>query len=279
MNPLQNPPRPHVSLTRPTLRSMIAGACCLFVLAAFAPNGHAFSIPFSTDFESDTIGSEPAGFAELKDTGAADQSLNVIAAESSFVDGPGSAATGGPGSQALQWLDNNTADSNPDIVVFDLATGTTDDLIMRFDFLNITGNNLRLQVYDDAGTRAIRLDLDNGGRVLNNGSSSEQVEFTGTGKWLALEITTHLADDTYDLVIQRDDRAGPSTFLALPFNNAVSNFGSMQFNDFSGSANTSEYYLDNISAVVVVPEPSTLSVAGLALLALAGARRRFAKRG
>ena len=68
------------------------------------------SIPFSTDFESDTIGSEPAGFALLKDTGFANQSLNVIAAESSFVDGPGSANTGGPGSQALQWLDNNTSD-------------------------------------------------------------------------------------------------------------------------------------------------------------------------
>lgn len=69
---------------------------------------NAFDIPSSADFESDTIGSEPAGFADLKDTGFTGNSLNVIAAESSFVDGPGSATTGGPSTQALQWLDTNT---------------------------------------------------------------------------------------------------------------------------------------------------------------------------
>ena len=99
------------------------------------------TIPFSTDFESDTIGSEPSGFALLKDTSFAGNSLDVIAAESAFVDGPYSAETGGPGSQALQWLDTNASDSNPDIVVFELATGTTDDLVRRFDIVNISGNN------------------------------------------------------------------------------------------------------------------------------------------
>ena len=275
MNPHQNTPRFHISLTRLTLRSMIAGACCLFVVAAFVPNGHAFSIPFSTDFETDSIGSEPAGFAELKDTGFPDQSLNVIAAESSFVDGPGSAATGGLGSQALQWLDNNTTDSNPDILAFDLVPGTTDDLVFRFDFLNVTGNNLRFQVYDDAGTRAIRLDLDNGGTVKNNGGGAI-LEYTGNNKWLTLEITTDLASDTYDLVIQRDDRAAPLTFTGLPFNNAVSNFGSMQFNDLGGAGSTSEYYLDNVSAVVVIPEPTTsvFLLGGLGVLLLRRYKRR-----
>ena len=220
-------------------------------------------IPFSTDFESDTIGSEPAGFAALNDTGFANQSLDVIAAESAFVDGPGSADTGGPGSQALQWLDNNTSDSNPDIVVFDLATGTTDDLVIRFDFVNITGNNLRFQLYDDTGTRGIRLDLDNGGTMKNNGGGAT-LEFTGNNKWSTLEITTDLANNTYDIIIERDDRGGVAkSYTDLPFNNAVSNFGSMQFNDLAGAGSTSEYHLDNISAVVI-PEPGTISLMFLA---------------
>jgi hypothetical protein len=222
------------------------------------------TIPFSTDFESDTIGNEPAGFALLKDTGFPNQSLNVIGAESAFVDGPYSAETGGPGSQALQWLDNNGSDSNPDIVVFDLGTGTTDDLVMRFDFVNLSGNNLRFQVFDDTGLRAIRIDLDNGGTIKNNGSG-DTLEFTGSGlnRWHSLIITTDLANNTYDLVMKRQERSEVKVFTDLPFNNAVSNFGSWQFNDLGGAASQNEYYLDNIS-VEVVPEPGTISLMVLA---------------
>jgi hypothetical protein len=241
MTTIQDTPPPFISPTRSTGLGTLAGACCLFLVAASAPSGHAAVVSFSTDFESDTIGSEPAGFAGLVDTGFAGQSLDVIGAESPFVGGPGSATTGGPGSQALQWLDNNATDSNPDIVVFDLATGT-------------------------------RLDLDNGGTIKNNGVG-DTLEFTGSGlaRWHALEITTNLANNTYDLVMQRQDRASPLTFNDLPFNNSVSNIGSMQFNDFGGASSTSEYYLDNISAVSV-PEPST-SVLLTALLGVSLLRR------
>ena len=205
---------------------------------------------FSTDFELDTIGAEPAGFAAVQDTGFAGNSLDVIAAESSFVDGPGSATTGGPGYQALQWLDTNSTDSNPDLLAIDLATGTTKDLVIRFDFLNVSGNNLRLQVLDDTDTCGIRLDLDNGGTIKNNGTG-DTLEFTSNNKWHALEITTNLANDTYDLVIERDDRGSPDTFTDLPFNNAIANIATMEFVDFSGASNTAEYYIDNISIVEV----------------------------
>ena len=73
--------------------SVLLGVCQL----AWSP-----SIPFSTDFESDTIGNEPAGFAQLGNTADPDISLDVVAAESSF--------TGG--SQALEWLDNSVI-ANP----------------------------------------------------------------------------------------------------------------------------------------------------------------------
>ncbi len=223
---------------------------------------NAFDIPSSTDFESDTIGSEPAGFADLKDTGFAGNSLNVIAAESSFVDGPGSATTGGPGTQALHWLDTNTTDSNPDIIVFDLNTGITQDVVIRFDFVNISGNNLRFQLLDEAGIRGIRLDLDNGGHIKNNGTG-DTLEFTSNNKWHALEITTNLANDTYDLVIERDDRGSPKTFTDLPFNSAIANIATMEFVDFSGASNTAEYYIDNISvevAPVVDPPVETTAL-------------------
>ncbi len=234
----------------------IAGLTLLFALPVLPLS--AFDIPFSTDFESDTIGAEPLGFANLKDTGFAGNSLNVIAAESSFVDGPGSATTGGPGSQSLHWLDTNTTDSNPDIVVFDLNTGITQDVVIRFDFVNISGNNLRFQLLDEAGIRGIRLDLDNGGHIKNNGTG-DTLEFTSNNKWHALEITTNLANDTYDLVIERDDRGSPDTFTDLPFNNAIANIAKMEFVDFSGSSSTSEYYIDNLS-VTVIPEPSAYAL-------------------
>ena len=241
----------------------------LFAISASA------QILFDTDFESDTIGQEPAGFALLGDTGFAGNSLNVIAAESVFADGPGSASTGGPGSKALEWLDTNTTDSNPDIVVFDLATGSAQDLIIRFDFVNIAGNNLRFHLEDDAGTRAIRLDLDNGGRILNNGTGAT-LEFTGEGltRWHAIEITTNLANNTYTLFMERDGRDATLTFSNLPFANPVTNIGLMEFVDFSGSSNTSQYYLDNIS-VTTVPEPSAyaLMLGGLVLLGVLVRRR------
>ena len=211
---------------------------------------NAFDIPFSTSFESASIGAEPSGFEDLKDTGFAGNSLNVIADESSFVDGPGSATTGGPGTQSLQWLDTNSTESNPDVVVIDRTYGTTKDVVMRFDYLNVSGNNLRLEVYDDTGTRGIRLDLDNGGTIKNNGSGAI-LEYTGTNKWLALEITTNLANNTYNLVIERDDRGSPDTYTDLPFNNSIANIATMQFVDVSGASNTAEYYIDNVSVVSI----------------------------
>ena len=233
----------------------------------------AFDIPFSTDFESDTIGSEPAGFADLKDTGFAGNSLNVAAQESVFADGPGSASVGGPGSQSLHWLDTNTTDSNPDIIVFDLPTGITQDVVIRFDFVNISGDNLRLQLLDDTGTRGIRLDLDNGGQIKNNGSG-DTLEFTSTNKWHALEITTNLANNTYDLFMERDERNATLTFTDLPFNNTISNIGRWEFVDLSGSSKTSEYYIDNLS-VTVIPEPSAYAlVFGALSLGVVLLRRR-----
>jgi hypothetical protein len=217
----------------------------------------AFDIPFSTDFESDTIGSEPAGFAELKDTVFAGNSLNVAAQESVFADGPGSASVGGLGSQSLHWLDTNTTDSNPDIIVFDLNTGITQDVVIRFDFVNITGSNLRFQLLDDTGRRGIRLDLDNGGNIKNNGTG-DTLESTSTNKWHALEITTNLANNTYDLFMERDDRGATKTFTDLPFNNTISNIATWEFVDLqTGSA--SEYYIDNLS-VTVIPEPSAYAL-------------------
>lgn len=219
----------------------------------------AFDIPFSTDFESDTIGQQPAGFSLLGDTDVAGNSLNVAAQESVFADGPGSASVGGPGSQSLHWLDTNTTDSNPDIIVFDLNTGITQDVVIRFDFVNITGNNLRFQLKDDTGTRGIRLDLDNGGNIKNIGTG-DTLEFTGTGltKWHAIEITTNLANSTYKLYMERDGRNTTKTFEALPFENAIGNIATWEFVDFAtGSA--SEYYIDNLS-VTVIPEPSAYAL-------------------
>ena len=237
----------------------------------------AFDIPSSTDFESDTIGQQPAGFADLKDTGFAGNSLNVAAQESVFADGPGSASVGGPGSQSLHWLDTNTTDSNPDIIVFDYASGSgiTQDVVIRFDFVNISGNNLRLQLLDDTGTRGIRLDLDNGGNIKNNGTG-DTLEFTGTGltKWHAIEITNNLANNNYDLFMERDERNATLTFTDLPFNNAISNIGRWEFVDLSGSSNTSEYYIDNLS-VTVIPEPSAYAlVFGALSLGVVLLRRR-----
>ena len=219
------------------------GVLSLAVAGSPSPN-----ILFSIDFETDTIGSEPAGFAALLDTGFAGNSLDVIAAASSFVDGPGSATTGNPGSQALQWVDTNSTSSNPDAVLIDRGAGNgfTQDVVIRFDFLNVSGNNLRFQTYDDTGTRGIRLDLDNGGTIKNNGTGNI-LEYTGTNKWHALEITTNLANDTFDLIIEREDRGTPDIFLALPFNNSISNIGKIAFQDLSGASNIAEYYIDNIS--------------------------------
>ena len=233
----------------------------LFLSLSACVNLYAFDIPFSTSFESDTIGSAPAGFSALSDTGFTGNSLNVISAESSFVNGPESATTGGSGSQALQWLDTNTSDSNPDVVLLDRGTGNgfTQDVVIRFDFLNVSGNNLRFQTYDDTGTRGIRLDLDNGGTIKNNGGGGT-LEFTGTNKWLSLEITTDLANDTYDLIIKRDDRTETKTYTGLAFNNSITNIGKMAFEDSSGASNTAEYHIDNISVSAVVPEPSAYAL-------------------
>ena len=209
---------------------------------------------FSTDFESDSIGSEPTGFANLEDTGFPGNSLNVAAQESVFADGPGSASVGGPGSQSLHWLDSNTTDSNPDVRVFDYSSGNgiTQDIVIRFDFVNISGKGLRLQLLDDTGTRGIRLDLDNGGVIKNNGVGAI-LEYTGSGltRWHALEITTDLANNTYDLFMERDGRDRTLAFTDLPFNNAIGNIGRLEFVDSDGASNTSEYYIDNLSIVKV----------------------------
>jgi hypothetical protein len=76
---------------------------------------------------------------------------------------------------------------NPDAVVIDRVNGTTEDVVIRFDCLNVSADNLRLEVLDGTGTRGIRLDLDNGGTVQNKRSSAPadngglaQLEFTST---------------------------------------------------------------------------------------------------
>jgi hypothetical protein len=238
---------------------------CLIVLAATG-SVQAQIVNFSTDFESDTIGAEPAGFALLKDTSFTGNSLNVI----------GSNSTWSAGSKSLQWLDTNTTDSNPDVFIFDELTGITQDLTLGFDFVNISGGFLRFQVYDSSGTRAIRLDLDEGGRIFNNGTSGTELEFTGQGldRWHTIEIQTDIANDTYDISIFRNGRTEAAVFTDLAFNNAVSNFATIAFQDFAGGANTSEFYIDNIS-VTVVPEPGTyaLILGGLALLGIIVRRR------
>jgi hypothetical protein len=229
------------------------GPC--FIILSLVGSAQAQVTDFSTDFESDTIGAEPAGFAALLDTGTEGQSLNVIADESPFVDGPGSGTTGGPGSQALQWLDNVSDSSNPDIFIIDAETGTTQDLVIRFDFRKLSGFNLRFMIYDDSttvgqpftGTRAVRLDLDNGGRILNNGSG-EPLAFTGTS-WHSIEITTNLANNTYDLVHEIEG-GSVSTFTDLPFNSPVTNVARVWIGDLSGAANQAEFIFDNISVTV-----------------------------
>ena len=246
----------------------------------------AFDIPFSTDFESDTIGQQPAGFSQLIDTDVAGNSLNVIAAESSFADGPDSTISVGSTGKALQWKDTSTTGSNPDIIVFDLPTGITQDVVIRFDFNNITGNNLRFQLHDDTNlstSRGIRLDLDANGSIKNNGSSaladnggSAQLGFTGTDKWTTIQITTNLANNTYDLIIQRDTSIVSTAYSALPFNHTISNIARWEFVDLGGTGSASEYYIDNLSAdLVVVPEPSAYAlVFGALSLGVVLLRRR-----
>ncbi len=215
-------------------------------------------LPLSTDFESDTIGSEPEGFAKILNTNLYGNSLNVITANSPFIDGPGSATSGASGTQAIYWLETNisTTATKPSLYLIDLATGTSMDMVIRLSYANVNSNNstnaLRLQVYDDAQTRGIRLDLDNGGRILNNGSVNDFTLYPGFNKWTTLEITTNLTNNTYDLVIQREDSASPTTYTGLPFNNSISNISRIALVNFSDPAISSEYYIDDLSVEPVL---------------------------
>ncbi|MDB2506107.1 right-handed parallel beta-helix repeat-containing protein [Opitutales bacterium] len=215
-------------------------------------------LPFSTDFESDSIGSEPEDLAKILNTDIYGNSLNVTAANSPFIDGPGSATSGASGTQAIHWLETNISSTatKPSLYLIDLPTSTSMDMVIRLSYTNVNSNNstnaLRLQVYDDAQTRGIRLDLDNGGRILNNGSVSDFTLYPGFNKWTTLEITTNLANNTYDLVIQREDHASPTTYTGLSFNNSISNISRVALVNFSGPAISSEYYIDDVSVQPVL---------------------------
>ncbi|CAI8294024.1 MAG: Uncharacterised protein [Opitutia bacterium UBA7350] len=217
-------------------------------------------LPLSNNFESSSMDAQPNGFAAIEGTAILGQSLNVISANTPFLDGPGSAISGDGDTQALYWLDTNVSSSetNPSLYLIDLDNGLSQDVVIRFSFNNVNENNssdgLRLQIYDDALVRGVRLDLDSGGRTINNGSAAEFLEYPGMNKWSTVEITTNLSNNTYDLVIQREDEASPSTYPDLAFSNPISNIGRIAFVDFSNKAVNSEYYLDDISITPVIVE-------------------------
>lgn len=245
---------------------------------------------FDADFENGTPGSTVTDFDEIR-SGVANVNTIYVEQQSVFPDGPSStpvsptdntAGIGNLGNRAVNWLDTD-ASTNNFINIVNRVSGNeiTDDFVIKFDFMKVSGDSSpSLRMSDSGGTEFFRLDIANGGRILDNGAINPTatgeatgiLEYTSTNKWISFEITTDFANDTYDIDILRQDRTSVKSYSNIAFKAAASNADTIRFVDFTPG--TGDYYFDNIS-LGVVPEPSTYAlIFGIGALSFAFIRKR-----
>ena len=240
-----------------TTSLLAATALCAAMTAGAAHAG----VIFPDDFESNTIGSAPAGWT-------------LHASPTTFtVESDSQSPIGNVGDDQGMHLDND-----PNVTFermehsFTAQTGT---FYLQFDYRGFNAAELHnVQLGDGSFT--------NGTPGRGPGLTMSNWPGVTVNTWYRFTLTVDVAADTYDLRLQSlADASLDTTTTGIAFNNAQAEIDSIRFWFNTGQNGSGEYALDNILIsddagdlnFTVIPEPAALP-AGLLLATIAAGRRR-----
>lgn len=215
---------------------------------------------------------------------------------------------------ALVIRNDNTADSyqfSYDFVAADLAglnpaSIPSDTLTLMFDVCSTvaagstTANNSAMLTMAFGGTAAnpgLTLGYSDSNYLMWSNGAGVLTEYTGYtlngSGWDRISLTMDFATDTYDLVVEQmtgDGINGSNTYTPIntfnvvsgvPFTNSLSSMQDLFFSTFTDPEDGlgwHKMFLDNFQSSTpggpIVPEPSSLTLAALALMGLLGIARR-----
>jgi len=205
---------------------------------------------FSTNFESDTVGSAPSQFT-----------TSNTANTTILISGTYNATNGN-----TLLLSDAANNGNPNINR--VLGGTYSNYIYSYDYLIGTGGDIQRTEFRNGGTKTIDIRLDgNTLKLVDNiatGTTLISTSLASISGWNASGFNTYSfeVDDSTDTIITRVN--GVQAFVYTSSSAIDLQASQFQINVGYSTANNNSGYFDNIS-FVAIPEPSTGLISLLAL--------------
>ena len=244
------------------LWTLTAIAGLVFGVAASAPGA---IIVFSDDFDTgETVGNTPTNWTDNSDD---NQSVAVSSTESAS------------SPNSMYFNDTSTVADGAAIADATFTQTTSDIVEWEFSWredneisAGTYGGMLRARLQDASGTDGLLLkttgEFDAGFDLSYRGPLSDTVIGTiSENTWNTIRVVADMTAETADVYLN-----DALKLTDLDFRNSVSSFSKMRFDSSFGAEGV--MYVDDISVINPIPEPTSLALLGLGVTALLARRRR-----